>query len=172
MKRELVLFSAVACVLCACDQMERPSTPKPDRSKEVSWSDTDVNSNTSQSRLNQNASKDKGTSWFSETDSNAYDANNTGKNMRDRHSQALTAGQQPENEFDRTLAQKVRQAIVQDEILSTRSKNNIKVIVVEGKVTLRGPVLTPQEKAAIVSKIQQIEGIKNVDNQLEIVKDN
>jgi osmotically-inducible protein OsmY len=93
---------------------------------------------------------------------------NTGVNVRDRNPESLTAGDQSESEADRTLTQQVRQVIVADDSLSTYGKN-VKIITVDGVVTLRGPVKSQQEKVNIGSKAQQIAGVKRVDNQLEIV---
>ena len=60
-----------------------------------------------------------------------------------------------------------RQAIVADDSVSTNGKN-VKIITVDGMVTLSGPVKTEQEKTNIGAKAQQIAGVKRVDNQLEI----
>jgi hyperosmotically inducible periplasmic protein len=92
---------------------------------------------------------------------------NTGRNVRDRGNATLTPGDQSESQADRTLTQQVRKAVVADKSLSTMAKN-IKIITVNGVVTLRGPVKSPHEKEAIEAKAQQIAGINNVDNQLEV----
>ena len=93
---------------------------------------------------------------------------NTGRNVQDRSGATLTPGDQSESEADRTLTQKVRQAVMADESLSTTA-HNIKIISVNGIVTLRGPVNSAKEKATIDAKAQQIAGATKVDNQLEIV---
>ncbi|MGZ8425699.1 MAG: BON domain-containing protein [Candidatus Binatia bacterium] len=92
---------------------------------------------------------------------------NSGTNVRDRNDQTKTAGDQSESEADRTISQNIRQSLTADDSLSTNGKN-VKVITIDGKVTLRGPVKNDQEKAAIAAKAQQVAGVKNVDNQLEI----
>jgi len=46
-------------------------------------------------------------------------ADNTGRNVRDRNNQAVTAGEQSENEADRIITQQVRQALMDDDSLST-----------------------------------------------------
>jgi osmotically-inducible protein OsmY len=92
---------------------------------------------------------------------------NTGRNVRDRSGATLTPGDQAENEADRTLTQRIRQAVVADDALSTSAKN-VKIITVNGVVTLRGPVNSPQEKESIAAKAHHIAGMNNVDNQLEI----
>jgi hyperosmotically inducible periplasmic protein len=92
---------------------------------------------------------------------------NTGRNVRDRGGVTLTPGDQSESEADRTLTQEIRKAVVDDDSLSTLAKN-IKIITVDGVVTLRGPVQSPQEKKTIETKVQQIAGIAKIDNQLEV----
>ena len=54
-----------------------------------------------------------------------------------------------------------------DDSLSTLAKN-IKIITVDGVVTLRGPVQSLQEKETIETMAQQIVGIDKIDNQLEV----
>ena len=93
---------------------------------------------------------------------------NTGRNVQDRSGATLTPGDQSESEADHTLTQRVRQAVVADDSLSTTA-HNIKIITLNGVVTLRGPVNSAQEKATIDAKAQQIAGVTKVNNQLEIV---
>lgn len=92
---------------------------------------------------------------------------NTGRNVRDRGGATLTPGDQSETQVDRTLTQQIRQAVVADKSLSTTAKN-VKIITVNGVVTLRGPVNSPQEKETIEATAQHIAGTNSVDNQLEI----
>jgi len=97
----------------------------------------------------------------------AVEPDNSGRNVRDRDEQNKTAGDQSESEADRTISQNIRQAITADDSLSTNGKN-VKIITIDGTVTLRGPVKSDKEKSTIGAKAQQIAGVKNVDNQLEI----
>lgn len=99
------------------------------------------------------------------------DYDNTGKNVRDRDSMTKTPLDQSETEADRTVTQQVRQAIMSDTALSTNAKN-IKIITIQGVVTLRGPVASMQEKDAIVKKINAVHGVIRVDNQLEVTRSN
>ena len=95
------------------------------------------------------------------------DADNSGRNVRDRNEATKTAGNQSESASDRTISQNIRQAVVADDSISTNGKN-VKIITVDGTVTLRGPVKSEQEKTNIGAKAQQVAGVKRVDNQLEI----
>lgn len=97
----------------------------------------------------------------------AVPADNTEKNERDRKSAALTPTDQAENEVDRTITQQIRSTVVKADDVSMNGKN-VKVITVDGVVTLRGPVESAREKKDIVNMVKRVEGVKRVDNQLEI----
>ena len=103
----------------------------------------------------------------SKNDRPAVQADNSGRNERDRNDATKTAGDQSESKADRTISQNIRQAIVADDSVSTNGKN-VKIVTVDGTVTLRGPVKTEQEKTNISAKAQQVAGVKRVDNQLEV----
>lgn len=98
-----------------------------------------------------------------------YDSDNTARNVRDRDSMAKTSFDQSESTMDRTVTQKIRQALMADDALSTNAKN-IKVITINGVVTLRGPVANLQEKEEIVRKVSNIQGINRLDDQLEVTR--
>src|ERR1700674_952645 len=78
-----------------------------------------------------------------------------------------TADQQKMNPADRAITQKIRKAIHGDKSLSTYA-HNIKVITQNGKVTLRGPVRSEEEKNNLQAKAVTVAGQDNVTNQLEI----
>jgi osmotically-inducible protein OsmY len=71
------------------------------------------------------------------------------------------------SEADRDLTATIRRAIVADDALSTDA-HNVKIITQDQVVTLRGPVKSAAEKAAVAAKAQQAKGVKRVDNQLEV----
>src|SRR5690349_7574847 len=100
-------------------------------------------------------------------DKAGVDADNTGRNARDAEGHTLTPMDQGESEADRTITQQIRKAVVDHDSLSTNAKN-VKIITQNGVVTLRGPVKSPEEKAAIASVATKTSGVKRVDNQLEI----
>lgn len=97
-------------------------------------------------------------------------ADNTGRNVRDR-GPTETPGNQSENEIDRTITQKIRQAVMDDDSLSTNAKN-AKIITINEVVTLRGAVNNERERNIIAQKARAISGVKHVDNQLEVIQDN
>ena len=95
-------------------------------------------------------------------------ADNTAKN---KDQNPPTADQQKMNPADREITHKIRKSIHEDKSLSTYA-HNIKVITQDGKVTLRGPVRTEEEKSAIQGKAVAVAGDGNVSNQLEIAPSN
>ena len=93
---------------------------------------------------------------------------NTKVNKRDRSANEPTADQQKMNKEDRELAKKIRSAIVKDKSLSTYA-HNVKVIVRNGTVTLKGPVHSEEEKKSIESKaVEAAGGADNVRNELSV----
>jgi osmotically-inducible protein OsmY len=94
-------------------------------------------------------------------------ADNSARNVRDRHDKTLTPMDQGGSEADRELTAAIRRALVADDSLSTDA-HNVKIITQDQVVTLRGPVKNTAEKAAVAAKAQQARGVKRVDNQLEV----
>jgi hyperosmotically inducible periplasmic protein len=92
---------------------------------------------------------------------------NTERNKRDRTDQAVTAGSQGASEADRELARKIRKELVADKEMSVNGHNS-KVIVRDGKVTLRGPVETESEKNKIGAIAARHAGEGKVANELEV----
>jgi hyperosmotically inducible protein len=78
-----------------------------------------------------------------------------------------SADQQKMNPADRAITQKIRKAIHEDQSLSTYA-HNIKIITQDGKVTLRGPVRSEDEKSNLQAKAAEVAGQDNVTNQLEV----
>jgi osmotically-inducible protein OsmY len=78
-----------------------------------------------------------------------------------------TADQQKMNPTDRAITQKIRKAVHDDTSLSTYA-HNIKIIAQDGKVTLRGPVRSEDEKSNLQAKAVAVAGRENVTNQLEV----
>lgn len=92
---------------------------------------------------------------------------NTKVNQRDRSKTEPTADQQKENQPDREIARKIRQSIVQDKSLSSYA-HNVKIISENGAVTLKGPVRSNEEKAAVEAKAAEVAGADKVTSQLEV----
>ena len=95
------------------------------------------------------------------------DADDTARNVRDRDDRTLTPTDQGASEGDRTITQEIRKAVTDDDNLSTNAKN-VKIITVDGVVTLRGPVKSTQEKTTVAGIARKAPGVKRVDDQLEV----
>jgi len=92
---------------------------------------------------------------------------NTKVNKRDRHPGQATADQQKENTSDREIARRIRRALMNDKSLSTYA-HNVKVIAQDGRVTLKGPVRTEEEKHSVEAKAREVAGAGHVVNQISI----
>jgi hyperosmotically inducible protein len=94
-------------------------------------------------------------------------ADNSKTNQRDRDQTSPTADQQKMNPADRDIAKRIRTALHNDKSLSTYA-HNIKIISQDGKVTLKGPVRSEDEKTNIEAKAAAVAGEGNVTDQLEV----
>lgn len=94
-------------------------------------------------------------------------ADNTKVNKRDRSKAATTADQAKNNVSDRDLMQKIRKSVVDDKSLSTYA-HNVKIVARNGKVTLKGPVRSEEEKKSIEDKATEVAGAGNVTNEITI----
>jgi osmotically-inducible protein OsmY len=70
-------------------------------------------------------------------------------------------------EADRSLNQRIRQALSKDTTLAT-DIGKIHLDTNNGEVTLHGSAATEKVKADIATKVQQVAGVKKVDNQLQM----
>ena len=99
------------------------------------------------------------------------DADDSGRNVRDRDDRTLTPEDQGGSAADRAITQQIRKAVVADDGLSMNAKN-VKIITVDGVVTLRGPVKFAAEKTRIASVAAEADGVKRVDNQIDVEQRN
>jgi osmotically-inducible protein OsmY len=95
------------------------------------------------------------------------EADNTGRNVRDRDDRLPTPTDQGNSETDRDITAHIRKEIVANDALSTNA-HNVKIITIDGIVTLRGPVKSVQEKAAVAAAAHRAPGVKRVDDQIEV----
>jgi hyperosmotically inducible periplasmic protein len=96
---------------------------------------------------------------------------NTKTNQGDANANAMTADHQKMNPADRDTSKQIRSAIIKDKTLSTYS-HNIKIITQNGKVTLKGPVRSDEEKSNIEAKAAAVVGADNVSNLLTVAPSN
>ncbi len=94
-------------------------------------------------------------------------ADNTKTNQRDRSASEPTADQAKNGTSDRETMQKIRKSLMDDKSLSTYA-HNVKVIAQDGKVTLKGPVRSEEEKQTVEQKATEIAGSGNVTDEITI----
>lgn len=97
----------------------------------------------------------------------APEPDNTKVNKTDRSSSEPTADQAKNNRSDREIMQSIRKSVIADKSLSTYG-HNAKIISEHGKVTLRGPVRSDEERRDIEAKATEVAGAGNVDDQLTV----
>jgi len=95
-------------------------------------------------------------------------ADSTAKNLRDKDHATLTPIDQAQgSRHDVDLTRQIRRALMANPTLSTNAKN-IKIVTLNGRTTLRGPVKTAGEQKRVLKKARKIVGVQNVENQLEV----
>lgn len=92
---------------------------------------------------------------------------NTKVNQRDRATGAITADQQGNSKADVERTAAIRKAITEQKNLSTYARN-VKIVTLDSRVTLRGPVRDQAEHDLVGKLAADIAGASNVKNELEI----
>jgi len=92
---------------------------------------------------------------------------NTEVNKRDQQKGKLTAEQQKEKPTDLEITRQIRVAVVANESLSTYA-HNVKIITRDGRVTLRGPVKTKEEKRQVEDIAARVAGRDRVTSEIEV----
>jgi hyperosmotically inducible protein len=92
---------------------------------------------------------------------------NTRVNKGDAKPGAVTADQQKTNSSDQDVTRNIRKAVMADKSLSTYA-HNVKIITVNGAVTLKGPVKSDGEKQSIVAKAVAVAGADKVTDQMSV----
>jgi hyperosmotically inducible periplasmic protein len=87
----------------------------------------------------------------------------TAKNKNHR----TTADQQTNAAGDRDLTAQIRKSIIADKTLSTYA-HNIKIITINGQVTLKGPVNSDAEKQTIADLAAKAAGADKVTNKITV----
>ena len=106
-------------------------------------------------------------SAMSYAEDSADQPDNSKVNQRDQSTNELTAQDQGSSKGDLELTRKIRQEMVKQRTLSSDAKN-IKVISIDGVVTLKGPVPSASEKKRIEKIAMRIAGHSKVISQIEI----
>jgi hyperosmotically inducible periplasmic protein len=92
---------------------------------------------------------------------------NSKVNTRDRKPSAVTADQQKNDKTDLEITKEIRKALVADKSLSTYA-HNVKIVTRNGKVTLKGPVRSADEKQTVEAKAAEVAGAANITNQISV----
>lgn len=93
---------------------------------------------------------------------------NSKVNRRDRNTNALTAGQQSSKTTDTEISRRIREEVMSHPDLSVYAQN-VKIITVNGQVTLKGPVRSEDEAKKIMEYAATVAQEKNVINQMSVV---
>ena len=88
-------------------------------------------------------------------------------NSTQNKGQTATADNQANSKADRQITAQIRKAIVGDKDLSTYA-HNVKVITVNGQVTLKGPVSTDDEKQKVASLAANVVSPDKIVNALTV----
>ncbi len=94
-------------------------------------------------------------------------ADNSKSNKSDSSNTTATADAQKDNDLDRTLTQKIRKSVMADNSLSTYA-HNVKIVSINGKVTLNGVVRSDEEKSAVELNAAAVAGPEHVVNELKV----
>jgi hyperosmotically inducible periplasmic protein len=92
---------------------------------------------------------------------------NTARHIRDRNDRTLTPLNQGNGKADVSTTAQIRKEIIAAKNMSMNARN-VKIMTIDGRVTLRGPVKTADEKRLIGEIADRIAISGNVDNQLEV----
>jgi hyperosmotically inducible periplasmic protein len=84
-----------------------------------------------------------------------------------RNHNGATPLDQSSSESDRNMTRLIRQAVGADRSLSFSAKN-VKIITLDGKVTLRGAVKTDDERIRVAAAARKVAGDAQVENFLEV----
>src|SRR5438309_10061658 len=95
---------------------------------------------------------------------------NTKVNKKDRKTTEPTADQAKNSKSDVDLMANIRRSIVKDKSLSTYA-HNVKVVSEHGKVTLKGPVRSEDEKRTVEEYAKKVAGDGNVTSELTVKAD-
>lgn len=81
----------------------------------------------------------------------------------------LAEGESPRpNDPDMNLTRKIRQELVKDKNLSIYA-HNVKIVTAGGRVLLKGPIKTADEKLVVENKAGRIAGLERVRSELEVI---
>jgi len=95
---------------------------------------------------------------------------NSAVNKRGQDQSVPTADQAKNDVSDRQIMAHIRRDVINDKNLSTYA-HNVKIIAVHGKVTLKGPVHSEDERRSVEEHARKYAGEGNVTNELSVSDD-
>jgi hyperosmotically inducible periplasmic protein len=88
-------------------------------------------------------------------------------NSNQNKNHAQTADDQTNAKSDRLITQKIRKSIMADKALSTYA-HNVKIVTLNGAVTLKGPVQSEEEKQKVASEAANAVSADKITNELTV----
>jgi hyperosmotically inducible periplasmic protein len=88
-------------------------------------------------------------------------------NSNQNKDHAETADNQSNAKSDRDTTAKIRKTIMADKTLSTYA-HNVKIITIDGAVTLKGPVQSEDEKQKVASEAANVVSADKITNELTV----
>jgi len=85
----------------------------------------------------------------------------------------MTASAQPEpsrTHPDRGTSEKIQKELAADRTLRDVALDRVRVVTVDGQVTLSGLVPTLADKVTIEQRVREVKGVNAVDNQIEVLR--
>jgi hyperosmotically inducible protein len=88
-------------------------------------------------------------------------------NSSQNKSQGATADNQSNAKADRMMTAQIRRAIIKDKTLSMDA-HNVKILVQNGNVTLKGPVKSDEEKQKVLADAASVSSSDKIADQLTV----
>jgi len=91
----------------------------------------------------------------------------------DKQRGPIAASAQPEvpaGHPDRRTSERIQKELAADETLHDVALDRVRVVTVDGHVTLSGIVPTLADKVAIEQRVREVKGVEAVDNQIEVLR--
>jgi hyperosmotically inducible periplasmic protein len=98
-------------------------------------------------------------------------SDNSKSNKADQSNMSATADTQSNHSSDVDLTKRIRQSVVADKSLSTYA-HNVKIVTLNGSVTLNGVVRSDEERNAVEMKAVAVAGQGKVTNALKVAPAN
>ena len=76
-------------------------------------------------------------------------------------------GRQPP---DRRMSERIQKVLAADETLHDVALDRVRVVTVDGHVTLSGLVPTLADKVAIEQRVREVKGVEAIDNEIEVLR--